>query len=79
MLLETLSTGILNSDLSEIGCHWIAIIVQKHQVILFDSSAQDLYKSNNFIYRFLRVQNKPIVIPTFPIQPIDSNLCGLYA
>lgn len=48
MLLESIS----DFGLSELGCHWVAVVVDRHKTIFFDSSAQNLHNSHKQISIF---------------------------
>lgn len=79
-IINTCTTfdSIFLETIQEIGCHWVCVIVDRFNVIFFDSSAQDFHKTNPHISKFLKIQNKPIITSSVAIQPLESNLCGLY-
>lgn len=70
--------SIFLDAIQEIGCHWICIVVDKFETTLFDSSGQKFHKTDPYISKFLINQRKPIKSSSTIIQPVLSNLCGIY-
>ena len=80
--LETDSGLIFNTshrDVSSYG-HWIAVYKNKNNVVYFlDSLHLDFMFSNHYVTSFLKYNNVQYVKTLcFPVQPISSNLCGVY-
>ena len=80
--LDTDSGLIFNTsprDVSNNG-HWIAVYKNKNNVVYFlDSLHLDFMFSNHYVTSFLKYNNVQYVKTLcFPVQPIRSNLCGVY-
>lgn len=72
-------TGCLVCNLSEssqIGSHFITIIIDKDKVSYLDSFG--IRCENDEIRYFLRMQNKPIMFNNTMIQSLQSNFCGFF-
>lgn len=60
--------------------HWIAVYMDFKNVVYFvDSLRLEFVLHDHYVSSFLKYNNIPFVKTlNFPIQPINSNLCGLY-
>lgn len=71
--------NLCDSSRSDETCHWVSLFLNSNRIEFFDSAGVDSFRTNKYIYRFVKRQKqREIIFNQRQIQSYSSNYCGLF-
>lgn len=72
---------VMNTDPSgRSGRHWLAVIVSRRAIEVFDTGGENSIKLNKYLKKFIHKNPRPrLLYNKYPVQGPSSDVCGEYA